>query len=180
MKKYITHLIFFFLFTSPALAQRHLPAIQIFTTDENIQIDTIAEHPAINNGISVASVPHRGENLSIQIFVPKSGSLLGFECNITFDNPDSSLTRAFQILSATDWRQQPLKIVSSNQTISYYNNRLEFAPLPSTGHIATVLLTPRQQIKSPLPIHLSCTVTIVSNPPRRVWQMRGVQTLQWQ
>ena len=180
MKKHLIHLIFLFCCIPPTFAQRHLPYIQIFTTDENIQVDTVAEYPAINNGISVASVPSRGENLNIQVFIPKSGNLLGYECNITFDNPDSALTRSFQIISATDWRQHPLKIVSNDRTISYYTNRLEFAPLPSTGHIATVQLTPRQQIKSPLPIQLSCTVTVVSNPPRRVWQMRGHKTLQWQ
>jgi len=179
MKKYLAYLTILIL-THPLFAQRHLPDLQIFTTDENIQIDTIAEDPAINNGISTSAVPHRGENLSIQIFIPRSASLLGFEYAITFANPDSSLTRSFQILSVTDWRQQPLKQTSSSQTISYYNNRLEFAPLLSTGHIATVLMTPRQQIQSPLPIQLDCSVTVVSHPPRRIWQMRGTTTLHWQ
>jgi hypothetical protein len=179
MKKYLICLTLL-IFTHPLFAQRHLPDLQIFTTDENVQLDTIAENPAINNGITTATVPQRGENLSLQIFIPRCASLLGFEYAITFSNSDSSLTRSFQILSVTDWRQQPLKQTSNSQTISYYNNRLEFAPLPSTGHIATVLLTPRQQLHSPLPIHLACSVTIVSNPPRRVWQMRGTTTLRWQ
>lgn len=165
---------------SPIYAQRHLPEIQIFTTEETILLDTIAEYPAINNGVPTATVPARGENLSIQIFIPRSGGLLGFECAITFDNPDHGLTQSFQILSVTDWLKNPLKQVTSNQIIAYYNNRLEFAPVPSSGHIATALLTPRQQIKSPLPIQIDCSITIVSNPPRRVWQMKGNRTLYWQ
>jgi hypothetical protein len=78
MKKYVT-LLTIFILTHPLFAQRHLPDLQIFTTDENIQLDTIAEDPAINNGISTAAVPRRGENLSIQIFIPRCANLLGFE-----------------------------------------------------------------------------------------------------
>jgi hypothetical protein len=121
-----------------------------------------------------------GENLSVQIFIPRSSGLLGFGCTVTFANPNNSLTRAFQILSVTDWHQQPLRFVTGSQTISYYYNRLAFSPVPSTGHIATVLLTPRQEIKSPLPIKLDCSITVVSSPPRRVWQMQGTKTLHWQ
>ena len=179
MKKYLAY-ITILLLTHPLFAQRHLPDLQIFTTDENVQLDTIAEDPAINNGISTAAVPRRGENLSIQVFIPRSASLLGFEYTLTFANPDSSLTNTFQIISVTDWRKKPLQKTANSQTISYYNNRLEFAPLPNTGHIATILLTPNQQIKSPLPIQFDCSVTVVSNPPRRVWQMRGHTTLHWQ
>jgi hypothetical protein len=163
----------------PAFAQRHLPDVQIFTTDETIQLDTEAEYPAINKGFSSAAIPARGENLSIQIFIPRSGGLLGYECAITFANADSALAGSFQILSVTDWRQQPLKQVSSTRTISFYTNRLAFSPLPNSGHIVTALLTPRQQIQSPVPIQIDCSVTVVSDPPRRVWQMKGSQILSW-
>jgi len=179
MKKYLAYLTLLIL-AHPLFAQRHLPDLQIFTTDENIQLDTIVEDPAINNGIPTAAVPRRGENLSLQIFIPRSASLLSFGYTLTLANPDSALTNSFQIISVTDWRKYPLQQTTNNQTISYYNNRLEFAPVPSTGHIATILLTPNQQTQSPLPIQLDCSVTVVSNPPRRVWQMRGNTTLYWQ
>lgn len=167
-------------FIHPAFAQRHLPDIQIFSTDEYVQLDTIVEHPAINHGRSAAAVPLRGENLSLQIFIPRAGGLLGFECTVSFANPDSALTNAFEILSVKDWHQRPLKPIFSTQVVSFYNNRLEFSFVPPSGHIATAIITPRRQIKSPLPLKLTCSVTIVSTPPRRVWQMRGAQTLYWQ
>lgn len=161
-------------------AQRHLPDLQIFQTDEQVYLDTIVEQPAINQGVATTTIPARGENLSFQIFIPRAGGLSGFECSITFNNPDSSLTRSFEIQNATDWQHFPLQHVSSGPTISYFQNNLTFSRVPITGHIATIVLTPRQEIKSPLPIQMECTVTIVSLPPRRVWQMRGVQTLNWQ
>lgn len=180
MKNLLLSLSLCIVFQNSALAQRHLPDVQIFDTEENIYLDTVAETPPVNNGISVAAVPYRGENLSVQVFIPRAAGLLGFECAITFANSDSALTRAFQILSVTNWRQEPLKAISSTQTISYYDNRLLFSPLPASGLIATAVFTPRQQIQSPLPIQFQCSVTVVSMPPRRVWQMRGTQTLHWQ
>ena len=180
MKRLLATLSIWVVFQNFGMAQRHLPEIQIFDTEENVQLDTVAESPPVNNGIALAAVPYRGENLNVQVFIPRAGGLLGFECAITFANSDSALTRSFQILSVTDWRQEALKIVSSTQTISYYNNRLLFSPLPPSGLIATVVFTPRQQIQSPLPIQFQCSVTVVSMPPRRIWQMKGKQTLRWQ
>jgi hypothetical protein len=60
MKKWLAYIIVCVTFANPIFAQRHLPDLQIFATNENLQLDTIAEYPAINNDISSAAVPDRG------------------------------------------------------------------------------------------------------------------------
>ena len=167
------------LFQTSANTQRHLPDLQIFHTVESIQLDTRFEEPAINNGIPVADIPGRGQNVVFQIFVPRSAGLIAYECSVQLENPDSVLTHTFGNITVTDWQKQSLNPLPGETHLGFENKRLEFAPLPYSGHIATATLTPLQNLQDPLPLTITCSVTVVSDPPRRVWRMTGTQTLRW-
>ena len=174
--------IFLFLFlTLPltASAQRHLPDLQIFQTVEYVQLDTYVESPAINHGITTTSIPVRGQNVVFQIFVPRSGGRIAYQCGIQLQNPNNALTRSFENISIVDWQKRALTPLPPASYLSFENKNLIFSLIPFSGHIATVTMTPRETLQKPLPINLSCTVTVVSSPPRRVWQMTGPQTLHW-
>lgn len=160
-------------------AQRHLPDYHIFDTVETVRLDAVVEQPAVDNGVAVADVPRPGENLSFQVFVPRAGGQTAFSCDVELDNPNGALTRTFRIASVRDWLGRDLKPLASKDKLIFYIARLSPTVLPVTGHIATVVLAPLGDVKSPLPIKITCSITIVSTPPRRVWQMRGTQQLTW-
>lgn len=160
-------------------AQRHLPDLQIFQTVERVQLDTYVESPAINHGITTTGIPLRGQNVVFQIFVPRSGGHIAYQCGIQLENPNDALTRSFENISIVDWQKRALTPLPAAAYLSYENKNLIFALIPFSGHIATVTMTPRETLQNPLPINLFCTITVVSTPPRRVWQMTGPQTLHW-
>jgi len=62
-------------------------------------------------------------------------------------------------------------------TQTFHTGRLFFARLPASGHIATVTLEPVENPRIIKSLQVSCTITIVSTPPRRVWRMTGSQPL---
>ncbi len=161
-------------------AQRHLPELQIFESVETVLLDALMEFPAINNGRSVASRPRIGENVSIQIFVPRSAGLILFDCSIELDNPDGALANTFRIVSIKDWLQRDLRPLSSKKSLVFYSAKLQPAPILENGHVATVVLAPLQTVNNPEPLKITCFITVVSTPPRRVWQMWGSQQLYWQ
>lgn len=160
-------------------AQRHLPDLQIFESTETVFLDVIAETPAVNNGMAATTTPRLGEDTTIQIFIPRAAGLAIFECSLEIDNPNGALTSTFRIVSVQDWLQRDLRPLSSKDFPTYYSARLMPVLLPYSGHVATVVLSPLKDLRNPLPLKITCSVTSTSIPPRRVWQMRGTQQVTW-
>ena len=158
--------------TAPGWAQRHLPELHIFSTTEAVRLDTYVEHPAINHGMGIADMPQRGETLTFQIFVPRAGGLAAFESTVTLDTPD-----LFRIVSAKNWHQRDMARMASKAVQTFYTSRLSLAQVPSSGHIATVTLEPVENGPPLNALQISCSITIASIPPRRIWHMHGSQSL---
>jgi len=162
----------------PCHAQRHLPDLQVFESVEMVRLDTVVEHPAVDNGAAIAKIPQPGETLSIQLFVPRAGGLTAFECVVEFDG--DAMAGAFRVESVKDWLDRDIRPLASKGKPTFYLTRLMPVLLPGNGHIATVELSPLRTLQNPLPIPIGCFITVVSEPPRRIWQMRGTQPLPWQ
>ena len=162
----------------PCHAQRHLPDIQVFESLEMVRLDTVVEHPAVDNGIAIAKIPQPGETLTIQIFVPRAGGLTAFECVVELDA--DAIADAFRVASVKDWLNRDIQPLASKSKPTYYLTRLMPILLPENGHIATLELSPLRILQNPLPIPIACFITVISTPPRRIWQMRGAQPLTWQ
>ena len=165
--------------TRDAVPQRHLPDVQIVRTATALYLDTRVEEPAVYTGHGRAVFPKAGETVEFQLFVPSAAGKMGFECSIAFEDPDGAFSGGFRILSAVDWSGKDLQPLPGTRGTVRANSRVSFAPVPYSGHVATVTLEPREgRVEGP-PLRVRLSVTVVSIPPRRVWQMDGQQTLHW-
>lgn len=161
----------------PGNAQRHLPDLQIFESVEQMRLDIVVEHPAVDNGAATAGIPQAGETVAIQIFVPRAAGLTAFECVVELDG--DALSGAFRVTSVKDWLDRDIRPLSSKGKPTFYIARLMPVVLPQSGHIATIVLAPMRILENPSPVPISCFITVVSTPPRRIWQMRCKQQLEW-
>ncbi len=160
-------------------AQRHLPDLHIFQTTETVLIDAQVESPSTYDGVSTAARPRLGSLVSFQLFVPRAGGLSAFEYTVDLHNPKQSLTNAVKVASVRDWKGRPLLPTRGTQGAVHMTARFEFDKLPTSGHVATVELQPLIELEDPGPVGLTVSVSIVSDPPRRVWRMVGDQILKW-
>ena len=161
------------------VAQRHLPQTQIFNTPGYLLLDTRVEMPAVYDGSGVASRLQIGESVEIQVFAPTAAHQAIFECSFSVDRFDTSIL-PFQITSARDWQGNELMSGKPNQTLFFSSTRFGIAPLPITGHVMTITLTATEDAADQGPLTLTLTLTVVSDPPRRVNRMVGRQRLMWE
>ena len=159
-------------------AQRHLPQTQIFRSPGLLLIDTHAESPAVYDGSGPVRLLKQGESLDIQIFAPRAAGRSIYEYSFgVIQPPDERVPLA--ITSVRDWQDHELTSGKPNRTLIFSSTRFGFAPLPRTGHVMTLTFTATDDMVKTGPLEVYLTLTIVSDPPRRVNQMVGRQRLIW-
>jgi hypothetical protein len=159
-------------------AQRHLPQTQVFRSPGLLLLDTHAETPAVYDGSGPARLLKQGESFEIQVFAPGAAGQLIYEYGFSVDRyVDAQLPLA--ITAAKDWQENALMSGKPNTSLIFSSTRFGIAPLPRTGHLMTLTLTATDDLGNPPPLDITLTVTILSNPPRRVNQMVGRQHLTW-
>lgn len=159
-------------------AQRHLPQTQIFNTPGYLLLDTVVEMPAVYDGSGLARRPQSGESIEIQVFAPRAAGRNIYEYSFSVDRFDTTVL-PFQITSARDWQGNELMSGKPNRTLVFSSTRFGIAPLPRTGHVMTFTLTATGDTADQSPLTLTLTLTVVSDPPRRVNRMVGRQRLIW-
>lgn len=159
-------------------AQRHLPQTQIFNTPGYLLLDTLVEMPAVYDGSGLARRPQSGESIEIQVFAPRAAGRNIYEYSFSVDRFDTTVL-PFQITSARDWQGNELMSGKPNRTLVFSSTRFGIAPLPRTGHVMTFTLTATGDTADQSPLTLTLTLTVVSDPPRRVNRMVGRQRLIW-
>lgn len=177
MKRFLYSLAILALLTPlPAAAQRHLPGLEIFRSTVPFLLDTWVETPAVYNGHPSEPFPGVGEDAEFQVFVPEAANEEIFQYTIEFSH---TVTDTFRIVSVKDWTGEELRPEPGSNGTARTTVRLQFSRLPASGHLLTVVLEPLRKIAHGLPLALHFSLTVVSTPPRRVWQMEGRQELRW-
>ena len=162
-----------------AIAQRHLPNLQVFTVQVPILVDVQVEHPAVYSGSPALSLPGIGKTVKFQLFSPLASGQEVFEYSVEIEDPDYEFSDIFRVVSVKDWDKRELKPFPGSRSTRYTAMRLDFVVLPPTGHVVTVEVTRVKEVKKRQPIRVKLSVTTVSDPPRRVSRMQGRQKLPW-
>lgn len=161
-----------------ASAQRHLPDLQVFHSVAVMRLDGQMETPAIFNGLPVAPGSGSGPGVEFQVFVPQAASQSGFSIRVNVARTDGS-PEGFQITGATDWAGRPIPSVGASGGLTRALVLTSFDRIPQNGHVATVVVNPLQSDAFQATMRVQAWVTFVSDPPRRVWELRCEQYLRW-
>ena len=162
-----------------AIAQRHLPNLQVFTLQVPILVDAQVEHPAVYSGSPSLSLPGIGKTIRFQLFSPLAGGQKVFEYSVEIEDQDYEFSDIFRVVSVKDWDKRELKPLPGSRSTRHTTTRLDLVLLPPTGHVATVEVTRLKEVKERQPLKVRLSVTTVSDPPRRVSRMQGRQELPW-
>lgn len=158
--------------------QRHLPQTQVFRSPGRVLLDTQVESPAVYDGSGPVRRVSAGESFEVQVFAPTAARMRVYEYGFSVERPPG-VDVPLVITDARDWDDLPLTSGKPNQTLIFSATRFGIAPLPATGHAMTVTFTATDDLPQLAPLVVTLTVTVVSDPPRRVNQIVGRQLLTW-
>jgi hypothetical protein len=159
-------------------AQRHLPQTQVFRSPGYLVIDTRVESPAVYDGSGPVRLLKQGESFEVQVFAPRVAGQRIYEYSFQIEKPWNRKV-PLAITSARDFQENELTSGNPNPTLMFSSTRFGIAPLPRTGHVMTLTFTATEDMPDQAPLDVILTVTVVSDPPRRVNQIVGRQRLYW-
>lgn len=159
-------------------AQRHLPLTNIFRSPGLLLIDTQVESPAVYDGSGAARRVSQGQTFEVQIFAPRVAGQRIYEYGFSVDKP-ADRRLPFVLTGARDWQDNELMDGKPNRSLIFHSTRFGFAPLPRTGHVMTLTFTATEDMTNLAPLPVILSITVVSDPPRRVNQIIGRSSLYW-